>query len=81
MGIKPLTSLHLNAIIHIKYKKIEVAFFKSIFPDVPDTADGEKKGKTPKGIMHRALFLGHRVKSSVTVIPLWDGALSEGYRL
>lgn len=62
--------------IHIiNSKRIEVAFFKSIFPDVPGTDDGKKKGRTPKGTMYRTLFLGRRVKNSATVIPLGWGAI------
>lgn len=62
-----MTQSSENAIIHLN-KKIEVAFFKSIFSDVTGTEEGRRKGKTPKEEMSCTLILGHTIKSRMTVI-------------
>jgi hypothetical protein len=56
--------------------EIEVAFFKSIFSDVADTDEGERKGNTPKEETICKSPLGHAVKNCMTVIRE-GGALSK----
>ncbi len=42
-----LTLIHLSVMMQL-YKKIEVAHFKSILPNVSGTEAGRRKGKAPK---------------------------------
>ncbi len=49
-------------------KKIEVAFFRSTFPDAAGAGEGKGKGNTPKGKAVCGPALGHTVKNRVTVI-------------
>ena len=51
-----------------KYREIEVAFFMSTFFDAAGAEEKMEKGKTPKGRISCRLFLGHAVKSCMTVI-------------
>lgn len=48
--------------------RIEVARFKSIPLDVADTEEEGRKENAPKGSANCKSSLGHRVKSSMTVI-------------
>ncbi len=58
------------------YEEIEVAFFISIHPDVQEQRkDDEREGRR-KGIFPDNIFLGHAVKSCMTVIG-FDGGLSK----
>ena len=47
---------------------IEVACFKSSFLDVAGASEEKRKERTPKGYRPVTIFLGHRVKNSMTVI-------------
>ncbi len=49
-------------------KKIEVAYFKSMFSDVTGTGEEKRKGKTPKEEISCISSLGHAIKSRMTVI-------------
>ena len=55
---------------------IEVAFFISIGVDAADAGETSGKGKMPKEEIVCKSFLGHTVKSCMTVIES-DGALSK----
>ncbi len=50
------------------FKKIEVAFFKSIFSEVTGTVEGRRKGNTPKDKVSCICYLGHTFKKRMTVI-------------
>lgn len=54
---------------------IEVACFKSSFADVAGTVETSERKVCRKGRKPCILFLGHKVKSLMTVI-FTDGALS-----
>ena len=62
-----MTEAWEDAIIQVN-KKIEVAYFKSIFLDVTGTEEGRRKGNTPKDETSCMSILGHTVKSRMTVI-------------
>ena len=57
---------------------IEVACFKSSFPDVTGTGKGSKRKACRKSKAPAALVLGHKAKNFMTVI-FADGALSVLY--
>ncbi len=48
--------------------EIEVAYFKSILPDVAGTEEGRGKGNVPKVKKSCSSDLGHAVNSRMTVI-------------
>lgn len=54
---------------------VEVACFKSSFPDVTGTGEGEQKERTPKGYTPVGILLGHKVKNLMTVIGIRWGAI------
>lgn len=55
--------------------RVEVAYYISILMDMAGIDEIRKKDDTPKGYFPVGIFLGHMVKSHMTVIFIKDGEL------